>query len=1834
MNEDIDNYGKPLKGLNTQEGRLRELQAKGYDTSYEVPAGTTYTQYYKKQLMETDPIQEIGFVGIGDDRRDKQITSATQLDDLANTRGQLQSGVSKIANGLAKGAILAGTTFLDGTVGLVIGGTTALAEDRLSGLWDNDFSKAMKSVNDWSEKALPNNYTNTEQERPWYQNIASANFIGDKFLKNIGFTVGAFYSGAVWSKPLTQIGKLSKLISTVGQTTKAPALVSSSLGATISAVNEGRIEALNNSTQWGELQTQKAEDNYKDNVSSIIQRYGDGQLSMKLINDATTDYEDNLAQIAEDQTKVGNADMLMNLPILLASNIVQFGKLYSGGFKTARKANGIVKKATGEYAREINKAPKIAKAILNPLSEGSEEVAQQIASTVSGVQYENKLDNFYKAKIDPNAEQKTVNWIKSFAQGVNETVNEGSTWEQFFIGSLTGAMGMPVFGKANTKEAYLGKNKSFGLSGGILGELQEADETKDRDTEIVDYMNERTQSPEFKNYYQGLIRHNKFQLDMDDAIENGDEFSFKNAEHSQFASDIMMFDNAGKLGDLTDMINSTIDTSDENLESIVKNTSSTIKDATGKEVLVGPFIDESGNPSYSTAQGKQDMIDRITNTANSMQSTIDNYLKAKKDIDTHTNGQLSDDQLTELTWLKTQINDWNTRSEGIANSSKEHINKISNKLTEYLQEIEFNKEIEAINVGTESDKYLKLEEKEKEISALNQGLQGLAQRSSGVLSTILGSSEVKDTITRISSQMVNNGTVSLDEAELFYRGLNDLGKIQEAKETFSKRLNYYYTNPNKLAEDLSNSEQIVMNNEADKITDTIKDINNVQDLRKILNSNDRRLNPRILENLNNSTDFNLKMVAEEYGKLQEAQRILKGIFQNEKTDQAESEAVKILNDAFENAGGLTEFENIVNSVSTNGNLNWETKSALDAAMIQYNDSKKSKAIDKKDTNKPQGAVKKTPAPTSPPKPQLSAPAQNVKTKGGIGSIFDKLSNEVNQMDAGLKEDMENAETQQQPTEISQQTPPITNKVEIPTSGFNRFYSTPDNNSVFNKNFETTSPEPTSFYVMDKDGNTTLRLDNQYPKTAIDNLNGYITPVFDVDNIQSKDTANGFIVKERAKVDKDGKVIKKGRVELTSTFGFFEGLESKAPTVVVAPVIFTEGGNESESNAETNSTPSSQDIEGSGSLRSWTETLYDFNALKDQKSRKIVRRNNPTVNALDRLGAYSFVDNGKLGKLINRKPDTKIYYVLSQESGLNNSILLAIELTPEVLKVVKNAENPITIDGKTYQIIGTLGYNGKNKTSVLNHQGIEDALRAESSNVTTPYFVSQKFYNKIKHFYSGRMVKSSSNEGVSNKEVNEDFLRRNNIEFNLGFFYKNDDFRTPTIDQSVEYVVPLNVNNRNPRQGSVWLMTQEADGRWYAKAIQVKRFSKQEYPLGEHLDSPILKELTKNLKDFVDPKKSDSQRLQARDIIESILYFPSIGENGFEHSLLYQEVKDEKDNVVDVIVSIKGVENNIASGKTVNEKALTVLQLLQDDSLNLRFQISPSQMDSKTSRDNLLKSGILITDLYQPLNVNASFDLYLNDLETGVPIEDSQEFAFTGHTGRRGINSSLSKSTVYHAGNKYFIYEDDTVTDDKNTTITNDKKLSEIELSRQILTKQINPLTNTRVYLGHYKDGTEFGILGKRVLTKNELNRYKIESATATKNQNKKESVSNLVGTIKGTTETTKEETNKSILDKVSEKIKKNAEPPAKTGRPPLIVEDFNSTVLRQTPETNEVTDMTQFLKQDFNRELKNKLFEKLQVDNINDALVKIDNISNLPDIETLKTPEQFASLIKTIIECR
>lgn len=908
---------KGLKGLN----RVPEMG----EFELSVLGGTRALQ----QSLAPSTSEEVGIEladkGYGQSVYDEDINFVSQADDLNEVRAIEQPWYAQLGAGLAKGAVLTGTTFLDGTVGLVLGAGTAINEGRWSGLWDNDFSKAMQSVNEWSEETLPNYYTRDEQEEPWYENIFTANFIGDKFIKNLGFSVGAFYSGNITAAGL-KASKLPQLIGAIKNSSKAPAIVNSAVGATISSVNEGRIEALNNSKDWFELQKAQLDDRYNQRMQAIGDIYGGTEMYNQLVSAESQAYNEALGKLSEDRLKMGNVDLLMNIPVLLASNITQFGKLYANGFKTARKATNIVEKS-GEYTAGTTRLGTIAAITRGALSEGAEEMAQSIASRTAGNYYSTDVNNFYKSKTDPEASQETLDWVKAFAQGVNETVNEGSSWEEFFIGALTGALGMPRFRSIRNKQG--GIQSPVTIEGGAINEWRDYNERMAREERIANYMNDRVNSPEFKNYYQGLIRHNKYQNDMNRAAEQGDEFNFKNAEHAQLVSDIAMFDNAGRVEDLNTLIDAAFDTSDENLASIVENTTTTLEDGS----KVGSFVDRNGNPMYATPEGKQEMIEKLQQNHDEMTKTISDYLKIRDDIDIRTGQQLSDDQLEELTWMKSQIGNWAERATAMSGEVKSAIGNVIGNLNSLLR---FNQQVRQFEGQSNADITERYQQADKNVRVIEGAINTLNMvrgQDNNVLAHTLATNPkfTKGLIDEINE--VDETVLSVDEKESLTAKLNDIVKLGNASKTYNAKLKEYLENPQKQAEDHIKAGEQAAQQEAEKKSNDLKtslsSAQNLQEFRAILDDQDDIVNRdntlKALEDEGNEMAKNYRETSQ-YNN--EVSRIIQS---SDEEPQVKQDAIKLLQDQFNNSENLEQVAN-PNSIYINNENAFDEASEGDVEL--------------------------------------------------------------------------------------------------------------------------------------------------------------------------------------------------------------------------------------------------------------------------------------------------------------------------------------------------------------------------------------------------------------------------------------------------------------------------------------------------------------------------------------------------------------------------------------------------------------------------------------------------------------------------------------------------------------------------------------------------------------------------------------------------------------------------------------------------------------------------------------------------------------------------------------
>lgn len=407
--------------------------------------------------------------------------------DNEDLYGRGQSSLEQAFNGFVKGLNLVGTTFLQGTLGLVTGLVESVGTGDFSKLYDNDVSNALQNWNKSLENKLPNYYTAKARSRDWWEpaNLFSANFVWDKFVKNLGFSIGAIYSGAAVTKALKfvpalfgvslsknaaqaaiaaedaislapNIDKLNKFQSVIRSTSDKLVLTNKLLSpterfviSTIAASTEAGIEALQGVNEYRNRA-----------IEDYTQQYGYSPIGS------------DLEKIDSYAEQLGNSRWALNLALLSATNYVMLPKILGSKYTTSKMlANGseqtinpIAKNATGIFEQALPstragklffKSKNISGLFFSP-TEAFEEGAQYVIEL--GVQ------DYYNKKYKGEGAQ----FLNSLGKGFYDTVHSNEGMEQIFIGGLSGGIQQSGFVGTYTKE----NNKTgFGFFKG--GNLQE-----------------------------------------------------------------------------------------------------------------------------------------------------------------------------------------------------------------------------------------------------------------------------------------------------------------------------------------------------------------------------------------------------------------------------------------------------------------------------------------------------------------------------------------------------------------------------------------------------------------------------------------------------------------------------------------------------------------------------------------------------------------------------------------------------------------------------------------------------------------------------------------------------------------------------------------------------------------------------------------------------------------------------------------------------------------------------------------------------------------------------------------------------------------------------------------------------------------------------------------------------------------------------------------------------------------------------------------------------------------------------------------------------------------
>lgn len=416
---------------------------------------------------------------------------------------------------------------------------------------------------------------------------------------------------------------------------------------------------------------------------------------------------------------------------------------------------------------------------------------------------------------------------------------------------------------------------------------------------------------------------------MNRAAEEGDEFNFKNAEHAQLVSDIAMFDNAGKMEDLTTLIDAAFDTSDENLASIVENTTTTLEDGS----KVGPFVDKNGNPMYATPEGKQEMIKKLQENHDEMTNTINNYLKIKDELDIKTGQQLSDDQLEELTWMKSQIGNWAERATSMSGEVKSAIGNVIGNLNSLLRFNQQVRDFEGQSSADLTDRYKQADKNVKTIEGAINTLNMVRGQDDKVLAHTLATNPkfVDGLIKEINE--VDETVLSADEKEDITTKLNDIVKLGNASKTYNAKLKEYLENPQKQAEDHARADEQAAQQETKKKSDDLKvSLNaaqNLQEFRSTIDAQDDTENrDRVLKELENGGSEMAKNYRETSQYNNEVRRVLN---ESDAEPQVKQDAMKLLQDQFNNSENLEQLAN-PNSIYINNENAFDEDSEGDVEL--------------------------------------------------------------------------------------------------------------------------------------------------------------------------------------------------------------------------------------------------------------------------------------------------------------------------------------------------------------------------------------------------------------------------------------------------------------------------------------------------------------------------------------------------------------------------------------------------------------------------------------------------------------------------------------------------------------------------------------------------------------------------------------------------------------------------------------------------------------------------------------------------------------------------------------
>jgi hypothetical protein len=495
--------------------------------------------------------------------------------DIEDLFGESQSTADKWANGTMKFVGKTATNVIGGLAmfpGLAYGAATGSFKN----IYDNDFQRALDEANESMDEALPNYLRKEVEDYNLRQKMGTANFWANDVMSGMSFVAGAVLTemaSAGLATPLA-LSRATRALKALGKGSKvadATKLIGKVKGLKVAdnVLGVGRKMVTGTFYEAGVESRHFANEAKEQYINNYIEENG---------------YEPSEQEMAEAMGKiynVANGVFALNSALVGMSNVVTLPKTFGpktgsvlGKLFNPNKADEVAKslvktgnlskrelrrasKRMGKTVGEVKKLDFVEKALTKtrleriggklyklgekPFTEGVWEEMMQGSVNKGALDYVSKY-------LDEDNKLELFDLVSSLGKGMAETYGSQEGWEEGVIGMIIGGAGF--VGPSS-------KGKGLGWQGGIWDSLR--DPLKTKRAEYLERANNMATPDRVKALVKRGISAYTTNKEYNEAVQLGDMFTAKSAEHEAFFSDVNFRMKLGDYQTVEDNINDTID---------------------------------------------------------------------------------------------------------------------------------------------------------------------------------------------------------------------------------------------------------------------------------------------------------------------------------------------------------------------------------------------------------------------------------------------------------------------------------------------------------------------------------------------------------------------------------------------------------------------------------------------------------------------------------------------------------------------------------------------------------------------------------------------------------------------------------------------------------------------------------------------------------------------------------------------------------------------------------------------------------------------------------------------------------------------------------------------------------------------------------------------------------------------------------------------------------------------------------------------------------------------------------------------------------------------------